>query len=381
MTTEPGTTAGYDWSALHRPGHVLIVDDDARNRELLGALIAGTGHEVELAEDGYAALEAIRAREPDVVLLDVMMPGIDGYEVCRRIKAMPAGGLLPVIMVTALQGREDRIQGIRAGADEFLSKPVDREETMLRVRNAVAQRRLSREIEGQHRRLLELERRKDDLVAMLAHDIRSPLTTMLGNLDLLGEDLREADAEIRAMLGDVEASARRIHRYVDSLIELRRMESDAMPVEIAPFELEPVLAEAIRAMPAAERSRFRLELDPGAGAVEADCDLLVRVLVNLLNNAVVHTPPAVPVILRAHAADKGCRRVEVEDRGAGIAAEDLPHLFDPYFVGTRKRRKASTGLGLAFCRIAVESMQGRIGVESEPGRGSCFWLELPAAPE
>src|SRR3989454_4693399 len=169
---------------------VLIVDDDPLNRSLLRRVL-GTTYAVMEADSGPRALALVASDDPDVVLLDVMMPGMSGYEVCRRIKARPDEPLLPVILLTALDGQDDRNEGLAAGADDFLSKPFDRRELLLRTRAFVHLRRNELLVRDQIRQLAELQALKDDLVSLMVHDMRNPLTGLLATLAMLAEELPE----------------------------------------------------------------------------------------------------------------------------------------------------------------------------------------------
>ena len=192
-------------------GRILIVDDLEANRVLLQEILELDGLEVMLAQDGAEALRAISESAPDLVLLDVNMPGMDGLEVCRRLRADPETEALPIILVTALSERAHRLEGISAGANDYLTKPIDRPDLLLRVRNALRLRRLHAEVAEQLRRLEQLEQMRDGLVHMLVHDLRTPLTGITVYLQLALERVAElGDADLTESLRDMGTSVTRL---------------------------------------------------------------------------------------------------------------------------------------------------------------------------
>ena len=174
----------HDTAALlSTTGHVLIVDDDERSRDLLKLVLEGKGHRVSEAENGEDALKSVEAEPPDVVLLDVVMPKIDGFEACRRLKADPRTAHIPVLMVTGLTERDDRIKGIDAGANDFINKPIDAQELALRVRNALYGKRLFDRLQENYRHLQQMQELRDDLTRMLEADTRT-LTVIMEHLKI-----------------------------------------------------------------------------------------------------------------------------------------------------------------------------------------------------
>jgi signal transduction histidine kinase len=356
-------------------GHVLIVDDVPANRLLMRDLVEAQGHTVREASNGVEALEMVERSLPDVILLDIQMPFIDGLETCRRLKADPRTASVPVLLVTALGSREQRIEGIRAGANDFVTKPVDATDLMLRVGNAIALRHLYTQLQAQFRTLQRLERLRDDLVHMMIHDLRSPLSAQLSNLELLLERgiLEGDDAE---MLNDVAQLARRIAAMVSDVLDVSRMESGEMPLERVPVKLNAIVRNAIRAVDTTEVSVGVKTLVPPTDTV-GDPAVLERVITNLVDNAVRHSPRGgrVDVVIDAGGAQA---TVTVSDHGPGIPAEDYDHIFEKFGRSNAPARgRRSTGLGLTFCKLAVEAHGGSIGVQSAVGEGSSFWVTLP----
>ncbi len=363
-------------------GRILVVDDDPLNRQLLTELLTSRGLGVESAGDGPSALRRIRESPPHVVLLDVMMPGMTGFEVCRRIKADPELAHLPVLMVTALSDRSDRLEGINAGADDFLTKPVDRHEVLLRVHNALQRSWLFRELATQHEKLLEMEALRESLTRMLVHDLRSPLTAILTNLELLemsaAERLNEEELED---LRHARAGGRSLADMVSQILVVSRGQEIDLEIQKEEVELQQLLKEAIDPLRTLAREH-RLTVDVPDEPLVLTCDpgLIRRTVSNLFGNAVKFVPAGERIRLGA-GARSGSIRIEVEDTGPGIPPESRETIFKRFARGPARGNAASesSGLGLTFCKMAVEAHGGRIGVQSEPGQGSLFWVELPRA--
>jgi signal transduction histidine kinase len=361
-------------------GRVLIVDDQEANRLLLRDLLESQGHEVAEAVDGVEALQRVADATPDVVLLDVGMPGIDGFEVCRRLKADPATATIPVLLVTALSQRDQRLLGIGAGANDYITKPIDKSDLSLRVRNAIRMRQLYVEIEGQYRRLEKLELLRDSLVHMIVHDLRSPLAGIRAYLDLMKMDGEgKLEPEMAESIDEARKVAVDMTEMVSDLLDVSRLEAGQMPLELSQIDLG-ALATEVAAMVgrASHRVSVRMEASAEQARIIGDASVIRRVVTNLVGNAVKFSPTSSQIVLRVQGSDTEAK-VSVTDRGPGIAPEFHEKIFEKFgqVEAARQGTKHSSGLGLTFCKFAVEAHGGRIGLESVVGRGSTFWFALP----
>lgn len=360
-------------------GRVLVVDDNEANRLLLQELLEQEGHLVLLASNGAEALESAANSLPDLMLLDVNMPRIDGLEVCRRLRANPATRALPIILVTALAERAHRLEGIAAGANDYLTKPIDRTDLLLRVGNALGLRRLHREVAEQYRQLQELEGVRDSFVHMMVHDLRTPLTGILGFLDLARQEVAELDRP--RLLADIEAVRLGVHALADmvsNVLDVSRSESGTMPLRRAPADLARLAADGIATLGRLSFATVELSAPLLPLSAHVDSDVMRRVIANLVGNAVKFTPRNGAVRVEVRPGDHG-PEIRVTDSGPGIPAEYHDKIFEKFgqveMNGAYSGR--STGLGLTFCKIAVEAHGGRIGILSEVGRGSTFWVSVP----
>lgn len=365
---------------------LLVVDDDPRNRKLLEEYLVAAGHSVRLAADGRSALQAVRERVPDIVFLDVMMPDISGLEVCRVLKSDPATRMAQVVLVTALDGTPHRVEGLDTGADDFISKPVRREEFLAKVRSLLRARRLVQELDRaradlavRNRALEEMEALKETLAQTLVHDLKNPLTAVVANLDLL--ERRVDDLDSRHLVERCRAGATRIHRMILDLLDVAGLEEGKLLLRLENVDAVAVARRALEDAQAAARQRgivFEL-LAPEPCPVRADPSVLGRVFDNLLANAVDHSSRDGKVTIRLAPCDEGVA-IDVADQGPGIPEEHRERVFEK-FARLELRRAGlggNRGLGLTFCRLAVEAHGGTIWVDGAPGGGALFRLILPA---
>lgn len=362
-------------------GTVLVVDDEPKNVMLLQDLLEARGYTVLSASDGEKGLELARARVPDVVLLDVMMPRLNGFDVCRKLKAEQKTAMIPVLLVTSLDARQDRLAGIDAGANDFITKPIDSGDLVLRVRNAVATKRLHDRVTNQLQRLQELEAARDTLTHMVVHDLRSPLTGLRGYLELLGA-VANGNAEVAEYASEADAIARRLTEMISQVLDMSRLESGQMPLSLKETDLKALLPAAVASLgPAPEGITVGFDMPESPVALTCDPDLISRVVINLVGNAFKFTPPGSQVRV-ALISEVDRVRFTVTDSGPGIPAEFRGKIFEKFgqaplgqAVGVR-----SSGLGLTFCKLAVEAHRGKIGMENAETGGARFWVELFRAP-
>lgn len=369
---------------------VMVVDDTPANLLLLEEILTGGGYRVSAFPSGELALEAIRHAAPDLLLLDIMMPGLDGYAVCERLKADSALQSIPVIFISALSQASEKVRALAAGGVDYVTKPFFADEVIARVAVHLDLQARRREVEHQRRdlarvnaRLRELEGQRDTLVHMVAHDMKSPLSAIIMAVSMLQELLpkfAEADPTRRdaggRLLHSMSRASRHLRDMIETLVDVSRLEQAAMPLQLARHDVRELVARAVALQGPRLPAEVFTHVVP-AEPVEAICDadLVGRVLQNLLDNAINHAGGQARIGLEVECrSGEVCLRVT--DNGRGIPAEARKRIFEKFGqVGAGE--KHGSGLGLTFCKLAVEAQGGTIGVDSVPGQGSTFWFTLP----
>jgi signal transduction histidine kinase len=358
------------------PETILLIDDESHLRMNMRASLEDLGYQVLEAPDGPEAFRISARQRPDLVLLDISMPGMDGFEVCRRLKADPDTAEIPVIFLSAFLAPSDKVAAFGCGGVDFITKPFQFEEVATRIGVHLEIHRQRRLLLNQHEALKHLEKQRDALTHMMVHDMRSPLTSLMLSMDLALEMLPPQASSERARLECARACAERIHGMVNGVLELNRLEAGGMPLFQSRFDLARLAREAAGS-PSPVRGRRRLWVSgPASLQAWSDPEIVWRVITNLIENACKFTADGGNVEVRLGSTG-ACARVEVIDDGPGIPPGQQQIIFDKFSQALPEFRSNGFGLGLAFCKLAVESQGGEIGVTSEPGQGSAFWFTLP----
>ncbi len=361
------------------PGRILVVDDLPANRELVGDCMEGAGHDVRLASNAEEALSIIRSWDPDVIILDIMMPTVDGLQLCEQLKSDSGFMAIPIILMTAMSDRALRIRGIEAGANDFLLKPIEPIEVSLRVRNALRLKRLYDGMKKSHDDLRRLEGLRDSMTHMLIHDLRSPLFAISLNLDAMTQDATEGKFETTARdARSCRSIITTLTEMIGTILDVSRMEAKAMPMEPSSCEVGLIINEGLSRIGDISRSSNKLNVPPVT--VIWDRCLMARAITNLVSNAVKFSLGK-PVTIRC--LDHGLTvEIHIDDAGPGVPADVRESIFEKFgsiVSGTYKRN--ATGLGLYFCKHVATAHGGHIGVVSLEPTGSRFWMRLPKSAE
>jgi len=372
---------------------ILVADDVPANVELLFDQLNTLGYRTISADDGPSALAACFEHSPDLCILDVSMPagdlGVDtrstGFEVCRRIKRDPRTSRIPVIFVTALNDTGDRVKGIEAGGDDFLTKPHNRLVLGARVRSLLKLKAATDALENSYRKLRELEKVRDDLMKMIVHDLKSPLTAVLATLEMLGDgDFGPLSDSQRQAIGDTEEKSEDLLALIEDILEVARIEEAAVSLSYTQIAPAALLAELLHEWShrfLQENTKASLSVDDDTPVFEADKALLKRVFWNLIQNAVTHSSTPITLLLSARKTPDGVL-FTVTDNGPGIPPEYHELIFRKFgqVAGSQAPRVRSSGLGLTFCKLVVDLHGGMIWVNSREGEGSSFYVQIPLRP-
>ncbi|MBI5817912.1 MAG: response regulator [Verrucomicrobia bacterium] len=377
---------------------VLVVDDEPSIRLTLQEFLQEAGYQTAVAEDARVALQLLKAGEFDVVVSDIVLPRISGVELLQTIrKESPR---VQVIMMTGQPAVETAAAAVRAGAFDYLCKPVTKDAILRCIANAAklkaaedeharlaeANRRHQEDLERQHQqlrdnyaRLRELETLRDNLTHMIIHDLRAPLSIALGYLDLIKERAAsKLGSEERGYLDTTLINICRLNDMIGSLLDISRLETGNMPLNRHACDVT-VLAKSVMESFNSLVEERHLHFEAPPEPIKASCDEEVtrRVLGNLLQNALKFTPRDGTIRVAVSKKDTMVR-VDVSDNGTGIPPEYHAKVFEKFGYVTKSAHQYSTGLGLTFCKLAVEAQGGQIDLESEVGKGSTFWFTLPA---
>ena len=355
---------------------ILVVDDREENRLVIRYLFDSPEHRVLEAADGMTALTLARKEHPDCILLDLSMPGLSGFEVLDELARDPRTRETPVIILTATgDSLESMERVLRAGAVDYISKPISPQRVAIRVRGAIERRRLLR----------QLHDLRASFTSMLVHDLRAPLAVIKGYLELLQRPTLDPITDRqRRYLASMELSADRMLRLIGEILDLSKLEAGKLALERRPLDLAALardVADSFRPL-ATEKSITLDVVSPADMArVSADHGRMEQVLMNLLHNALKFTPRGGAIRIEVQELD-GEAEVAVVDSGPGIPAEQMYVLFEKFGQASTAKSVGgpSTGLGLVVCRHLVEAHGGRIWAQSEEGHGARFVFRVPRTP-
>jgi len=338
------------------------------------------GHyHVETATGGAEAIAILPLYQPDLLLLDILMPGMDGLETCRQIRALPQGELLPIIFLTADERPEIHAEAFRAKGDDFLRKPVLSAELIVRIRSLMRLKRLQAEIQAERDTLIDLQKQREHLFDFIVHDLKNPLSTIQLGLEFLSDQEGNAPATQNQLLR-LRDTAQYMGRMIHNILDIGRAEQMGLELHKSRISLSTWIPGHLQEIEnQAKRRNHTLRWDcPEDLEVEADPDFLRRLLLNLVDNALKYSPPGSHTQITASATENGVR-LEVRDQGCGIP-EHMRDLVFGKFVRLDQegsQTRSSSGLGLAFCQLVAEAHEGRIWVEDNLPKGSKFVLEIP----
>lgn len=350
---------------------ILIVDDNALNRHVLARHFRKRNHTIIERENGQEALDFVEENDCDLVLLDVMMPVMDGITALTELRKTHSLTQLPVLMVTALSDTENTVKALRAGANDYIVKPFDAEMVVARVQTHLA--------------LKQASEQNQEFLSIASHDIKKPIAIIMDIADVMDADLRklsEDTSDIREMLGLLHRSARTIERHIEDYLDLSIVEHGHLKLKKQLLDFNDLVRECLENNSEYARNKGMSlieDLAQGLPAVKVDHDRMMQVIDNLVGNAIKYSPLGSDIIVRTHAIDNGLR-FEVIDEGPGVKPQDIENLFQKHrrTENLPTGGEVSTGLGLAICKQLMILHGGEIDVRNNDSRGATFWLTLTA---
>lgn len=356
------------------PARILVVDDQPTNIQVLGSALGALGHEIIPACDGLTALKRLALRPPDLILLDFLMPGMDGCEVCRQLKENPEWKDIPVIFLSAADDKDFIVRALEAGGVDYITKPFNQAELISRVRTQLV-------LKSASDRLKQLAEDKDELLGMLAHDMNNYLGGMNMSAELLQEGIdRLKDERLAKLSGNILQSTAQLLSFMKEFLANAATDYGFTPAP-TPLNLVDVARGVVQQYQETARRKkieIRTDFPPRESVVLADASALDQVLDNLLSNAIKFSPAGRRVYVSVGLAERQVECV-IRDEGPGFTAEDKARMFRRY--GRLSARptggEPSTGLGLSIVRKLVQAMNGELSCESSQGQGAAFSIRLP----
>lgn len=364
------------------PSNIFVVDDSADNRFLLQALLEDEGYQITTFESGQDMLDVVVEAQPDLILLDIMMPQMSGYEATRKLRSIEKLPFIPILLVTAHE-RSNVVEGLDTGADDFIRKPFNADELLARVRALL---RLKQSVDAER----EITQQRDDFVSRLTHDLRTPLVAANRMLTLVNQEaFGDVSQDAKNAIAQTVRNNDHLLSMVNTLLEVYRYEAGRKEMAIAPFNLKRLIEEVVAELqPLALEKHLELKIEDGVEPQDnerrytcmGDRFEFRRVLVNLIGNALkfteagfvsigfTKTPPHDPIYW--------C--ITVQDTGPGISEEDQTEIFSWFRPG--KHRRSGSGLGLHLSQRIIRTHGGTLSLSSTVGQGSTFTVELPIQP-
>ena len=361
---------------MESKSRILLIDDEEVVLDSCAQILAGGPYELASASDGTAGLRLVTEFQPDLVYVDLKMPGISGFEVLEKIREMDS--TIVMVVITGFATVSSAVDAMKRGAYDFLPKPFTPEEFRLITRRSLEKRRLTLETIALRR---EKEMLREQFAAIVSHELKAPLGAVQQNLFFLTDELSGQ------LTNDQKKSFERMKTNINDLINLIHTWLRVLSVDVnkirenfKPTPVASIVSKAIESIqPHAVRKDIELilSMDEPLGYVNGDEGTLVEALINVLGNAIKYSRAGSEVSIRAEKSG-GELSITVTDHGVGISNEDLPHIFNDFYTGKSDRTEQSSGIGLAITRRIVEAHDGSITVQSELGRGSTFVIHLPS---
>ena len=373
-------------SNLNRSDYkILIVDDVISNVLLLKILLTNEKFQVCTANNGRACIEMTKKEHPDLILLDVMMPDINGFDTAVILKKDPETKDIPIIFLTALNSPQDLVHGFQVGANDFLTKPFNKEELVMRVTQQISLVAAKRIIEKQNAELKATLSNRDKMYSVIAHDLRSPMASirMVLNLIVQSTSAEKVGPELYMLLDQANRESEEVHDLLDNLLKWTKSQTGRLNVVLQDLDLNdivPGVVEIFEMIAKTKNIKLELKKTDEALKVHADNDMLKTVLRNFMSTAVKFSPENSTIqIIMANEGDFA--RVSVKDQGVGIAADRLGSIFHKGETTYGTGGEEGSGLGLQLCQDFARKNGGDCYVESVEGQGSTFSFTIPILKE
>ncbi|MBD2543953.1 sensor histidine kinase [Planktothricoides raciborskii] len=384
--------------SLNYNGDILIVDDHVENLQILFSMLTDYGYEVRRVLNGIQALNVVKSEPPDLILLDILMPEMDGYEVCRYLKAEASTASIPVIFLTALDDEVDKLKAFEVGGIDYITKPFHMKEVMARIENQLTIQRQRRAIAEQNEQLkaqnIRLEQLNTELIKLnskleqsnqdleqfayiASHDLRSPLQTIIGFAQILNQKYQQyLDEKGKHYLDRIITGGYRMNKLIGALLEYSRI--GCKHLEFKPVDGNKMLAQVLESLQAEIESSHAVIVRDNLPNFIGDEVQIEQLFQNLISNGIKYRNPQVKPQIKITVEPRINFEylIGIHDNGIGICAEDFQRIFQVFQRLHNSEQYPGTGIGLAVCQKIIDNHGGRLWVESEENQGTSFYFTL-----
>ncbi len=360
---------------------VLIVDDNKENLDLVTYFLKPQNYQLLTAGDGETALELVNRETPDIILLDIMLPKMSGFEVCEKIKKNPATRFIPIVMITALKELKDKIRALEAGADDFISKPFENVELLTRVKSLLRVKKYHDELEESNRALQRMDQFKEELAHLIVHDMKNPIFVIQGNLQMMGMGLNDnISPAIKKYVDRIDRSTKGLLRMVSNLIDISKIEDGTLKLNHEFHQLNNLIERTIQTFtdyPEHAKKKINLSLIPGMPSCKVDGSVIERVFDNIFNFALSNVAPDGSVTISSSFDEKNIT-VKVLDDGLKIPEKYQTLIFEKYSQVEIKNEgfRLGRGLGFTYSKLAMEAHNGSIYLDKDNEKGNLFVINF-----
>ncbi len=367
---------------------VLIVDDDKENVDLIAYFLKPQNYQVITAHDGVQALQLVEKENPDIILLDIKLPKMDGFEVCERVKKKASSQFIPIIMITALKDLKSKIRSLEAGADDFISKPFENIELLTRVKSLLRIKKYhdeleqkNKELEEKNRALVRMDQFKEELNHLIVHDMKNPIFVIQGNLQMLMMGLDDRNANLKKYVDRIDRSTQNLLRMVMNLIDITKIETGSMSLKLELASLNDIVENSlsrIKDFPEAADKQINVLFAEQMPYVKLDVSVMERVVDNLLSFALANVPNDGRVDIKTFKTDRSVGAA-VHDFGQQIPLKYGDNVFNKFRQIEIKKEcyRVGRGLGLTFCNLAIEAHGGKMYLDNQNAVGNKIIFEIP----
>ncbi|HBS88033.1 MAG: hypothetical protein A2W91_10045 [Bacteroidetes bacterium GWF2_38_335] len=349
---------------------ILIIDDMPANIQVLGNILYEKGYNINISSSGTHALQSVKVMAPDLILLDIQMPGMDGYEVCKILKTSPRTYNIPIIFLTSITEPENILKGFELGAVDFITKPFNALELTARVATHI-ELKLSKE------KLLEINATKDKFFSIIAHDLKNPFAALMVTCDLMKRSIVKKDMkEVEKIADLMQAETKETFKLLENLLNWSKLQLGIFEAKKEKFNIHDIVLESIGSLQSfAAEKKIKLTISNGFGAyILFDLEMFKTIIRNLVTNAIKFSNKGDNVLIEISSFDDDKFKISIKDTGTGISADDLIKIFqiETKFSNLGTNNERGSGLGLLLCKEFVEKNGAELQIESELGKGSSF---------